>query len=656
MPEIQTLKIKDIISDIKRGYIKIPQFQRDFIWDKKKSASLIDSIIKGYPIGTFIIWKSNISLRTVRNIGNIKLPETPNGDFVQYVLDGQQRITSIFASILGEKVKRESTYEDFSQIYVDLAASKDGEIVYSISKGPNKENYINLETLVFGNLQTLTSYNSKYHAKIQNYRSNIETYPIPIIQIKDIPIDIATEIFTRINVGGKALTIFEIMVAKTFSSEKNFDLSEKYKTFRDRLESVGYGTISSAILLRSISVALLEECKKKQILSIKKERFIEIYPDVINSLELAIDYLKQQFTIPVSDLLPYQDLLVLFSYFFFIHPSKPSIEQTNYLTDLFWRISLTERYTSGTDSKIAQDIKRIKTIANYQLPKYDYSPIQYISKEYIEQNGKFNVSHSYIKAILCILVEQQPRSFDNNSIVNIHNNALKRGNSKNYHHFFPKAFLKKIKVDEYKINHVANITLVDDYLNKRIIGQKSPSVYIKNFIKNPKLKETLQTHLIDLDSDGILQDDFENFFNSRIKRISNQLSFKIIRQDIDIVTKENGNRIIKKNAEYVFTEAGYKINGANEKYVISYKGGKAYGIKENESIIILKDSQATVKVLASLKNYLLNLRNDLLKRGVLINSGDYLIFTKNYKFDSFSAAASIICGSSRNGRKDFTKI
>ena len=107
MPEPQSFLITDLINDVKRGYIKIPQFQRDFIWSKEKAASLMDSILKGYPIGTMILWKTKDTLRSIRNLGGVDLPETPAGDFIQYVLDGQQRLTSIFATLSGAKVRRE---------------------------------------------------------------------------------------------------------------------------------------------------------------------------------------------------------------------------------------------------------------------------------------------------------------------------------------------------------------------------------------------------------------------------------------------------------------------------------------------------------------------------------------------------------------------
>jgi len=95
-PQPQSIAFSNLMHDIEKGLIKIPQFQRDFVWSKEKSAKLLDSIVRGFPIGTFILWKTKESLRTVRNLGDAPLPETPAGDFIQYVLDGQQRLASLF--------------------------------------------------------------------------------------------------------------------------------------------------------------------------------------------------------------------------------------------------------------------------------------------------------------------------------------------------------------------------------------------------------------------------------------------------------------------------------------------------------------------------------------------------------------------------------
>ncbi len=75
-----------LIADIEHGNIKVPQFQRDFVWEISKSAKLIDSVVKGYPIGEFILWKTNEQLRSIRNIGRLNFPEKA-GENIEYVLD-----------------------------------------------------------------------------------------------------------------------------------------------------------------------------------------------------------------------------------------------------------------------------------------------------------------------------------------------------------------------------------------------------------------------------------------------------------------------------------------------------------------------------------------------------------------------------------------
>src|ERR1700734_2057984 len=94
-PDNHNKKYEALFVEIDTGQIKLPMFQREFVWDKEQSAKLIDSILKGFPIGTFIFWKTREELRSYKDVGNHTLPETPEGDYAQYILDGQQRITSL---------------------------------------------------------------------------------------------------------------------------------------------------------------------------------------------------------------------------------------------------------------------------------------------------------------------------------------------------------------------------------------------------------------------------------------------------------------------------------------------------------------------------------------------------------------------------------
>jgi uncharacterized protein with ParB-like and HNH nuclease domain len=213
---------KAIISEIEKGQIKIPQFQRNFVWDLNASARLLDSILKNYPIGTFIFWRTNERLRSIKDIGNIKLPEPKEGEYITYVLDGQQRLTSLYASLKGAKIKREGKHEtDYSKLYVDLMVDGDESIVITDVEGREKNDFISINDLLEGDFELLASYPNLQKEKLKKYLKNIQSYAFSIIEVEDAPIDVATDIFTRINVGGKSLTLFEVMVAKTYDAKES---------------------------------------------------------------------------------------------------------------------------------------------------------------------------------------------------------------------------------------------------------------------------------------------------------------------------------------------------------------------------------------------------------------------------------------------------
>lgn len=94
---MERLSIRKIIDKITSGEIRIPSFQRGFVWEEDDVAFFMDSLFKGYPIGAVLLWRTKEKLVNERNLGHFLLPE-PTKDYpVDYVLDGQQRLTSIFS-------------------------------------------------------------------------------------------------------------------------------------------------------------------------------------------------------------------------------------------------------------------------------------------------------------------------------------------------------------------------------------------------------------------------------------------------------------------------------------------------------------------------------------------------------------------------------
>ena len=224
-PENQNKKYDHLFTEIDTGYVKIPKFQREFVWSKKQTAKLIDSIIKGFPIGTFIFWKTRDELRHIKNIGNAELPQLNIGESVSYVLDGQQRITSLFAVKKGLIITKDSKEIHYKDISIDLSCDPDEDEEVVLSEPVEKGAYISVYDILNGTLTDfLDQYSREEIKKIEIYQKRLTTYDFSTIVINEYPIDIACEVFTRINTGGMELTLFEIMVAKTYDQEKEFDL------------------------------------------------------------------------------------------------------------------------------------------------------------------------------------------------------------------------------------------------------------------------------------------------------------------------------------------------------------------------------------------------------------------------------------------------
>jgi hypothetical protein len=112
----------------------------------------------------------------------------------------------------------------------------------------------------------------------QRVVSSASCYDFSTITIKDYPIDVACDVFTRINTSGKVLTVFEIMVAKTYDETKGFDLAERYEVLRDGsddekecLTAAKFETIPESIIMQCVAAITLRAVRSRDILKIRRE-------------------------------------------------------------------------------------------------------------------------------------------------------------------------------------------------------------------------------------------------------------------------------------------------------------------------------------------------------------------------------------------------
>ncbi len=140
--------------------------------------------------------------------------------------------------------------------------------------------------------------------RIDTYRGPLTAYGFATIVIRDYPLEVACEVFTRINTGGTALTLFEIMVAKTYDEARKFDLAKEYEWLVDNkgeekdLQDAGFETIPESTVLQCIAAHLIKQVRARDILKLDKDDVIDSWPTVKDGIFAAVDYLRTHLRIP----------------------------------------------------------------------------------------------------------------------------------------------------------------------------------------------------------------------------------------------------------------------------------------------------------------------------------------------------------------------
>ncbi len=634
LPKPISMKYTELISKIETGKIKIPQFQRDFVWDLAKSAQLLDSIIKGYPIGTFIIWKTTERLKMVGQLGELVLREPEPNEKVEYVLDGQQRITSLYVALQGETIGK----IDYSKIYIDLEAADDDDIIVTDVSEMNETEYIPFQKLLKSEMYDFLKLFGEDQEKIKlidKYRHHIADYDFSVIEVPDAPIDVATDIFTRINVGGKPLTVYEIMCAKIYDRASEFDLAEKFNQFRDELREVSYDTIPENLPLQLLSLIAKKSCKSSVILGLKKEEVIGNWDIATTAIKSAIDFVRASFGAHNSKLLPYDVLLIPIAYY--IYKTKcvsPTGSHGRYISDMFWRHAIMQRYNNGTEAKLATDI----TIIDNMIENNEYKPAISVdlSEKYLRENGRFRISKGLSKAIICLFLLQRPLRLDcENTKILTDDKELVKGNGKNYHHFFPKAYMRKKGYEDEVVDNIVNIIIVDDYTNKYRIKAKAPSEYIHQFSQeNHRIGVSLSSHLIgDVENFGIASDNYHQFFSKRAEWINQELAKFLCLENEVMADLEDDIEKTDISAKEAYAALWLKLDEALKKQHNPIKINLVSSSRIQTSNII--PSKLDLRFVASAQNQTLScellFRDDAIYNQILTQKKDFesLCDTKN---------------------------
>ncbi len=520
----QAIKLDKLIARIETGDIKIPAFQRGFVWDEEQILELLDSLYRNYPVGSALLWSSNEKLKAARNVAGFAIPERADEYPVNYVLDGQQRLSTIYGVFCRDRkpAAEDSVYKvDHSVFEISFDFQRSIFIPRTDVKDPKRTlplAYLFATDKLFPAMESLEPGDRKL---AQDLYSRFSNYELSVVTISKRGKDEVGTIFERINSTGTALTTLDLMVAWTWSEE--FHLQDEINQLLDTLNSKNFGELSDRVVLQSLGALLSQSTTTKTILSLAPEKVRDSFPTLVASLELAIDALSTQFRVSSLEFLPHQQQLVALSYFYSRIPA-PSVEQLAVLRKWFWMTSFSKRYSAQTDDKMDEDIALFADLAEGKpvtLERYGYSVD---AKTLVRQ--QFTKGSPLVRATLLLLANRGPMDLTNGAAVDV-GTALASYNRKEYHHVFPRAHLKKKNVSAEKANSTCNFCFLPALSNKKI-SSKAPSDYFFTVVPDGARKAILEANLLPLKMDIYKADDLDTFLEQRAQAVIQYLDSLLV--------------------------------------------------------------------------------------------------------------------------------
>lgn len=515
------LSIRDILNQISKGNLRIPAFQRGFVWDAESVAFLMDSIYKGYPFGTIQLWRTKEKLKTEKQFGPFQIFERDAQYPIDYVLDGQQRITSIFGVFQTELEPMDS--DNPFNIYYDLQADENSQDSQFLALNPD-----DVDPVRYFPLNCL--FDTVKYRRATQYLSEDVVEKIDILQsiFKEVKIPSQTLetddktkvaiVFERINRKGVPLDTLQLLTAWTWSEE--FDLPGKFASLAVELEPMGFEDLSdnADLLLKICSAVLTHDNSSKSLIELNGNIVRNRFTEVINGIKGSVDFLKKNLKVEKLSNLPFDQFLIPLSVFFANTGNKHfnyTDEQRKILISWFWKTAIAKRYNSAPGKTINRDISEIIKLKNNDLScRLDHVNCEVTTELFTTNN--FTMNTVLTKTFILILAQNNPRSFLNGSNLTL-SKVLKDYNKNEFHHIYPKAYVNSSgKIHSFNVNCLANFCILSRADNKKI-DCKKPSEYRKDFM--PKnVSEIFDSNFIS--ENELIKDDFDNFIKDRSELLS----------------------------------------------------------------------------------------------------------------------------------------
>ncbi len=520
----QRLQIADIvrhIDDATLGTLNVPEFQRKYVWRASKLADLVDSLWRGYPIGTLLLWESSYdSPRTALGAQGRKL----------WIVDGQQRVTSL-ALLFGKKpywwsdVSQWNKFYERYDILVNIARDKDDLEFGLINPVRRKSSEwlsvrsvlhsTSLSELALQVSDKLGGANrfAEIHEKLQSIRTieNAQLYEI----IVDHELEDVAEIFGRLNTAGTKIRESDIVVALVAAKQQGW-IRQKFDPFLKDLYQKGF-EFDPGVVVRTLAIigngsARLRDVPEK--FWEPSDDFDEHWRKAKEAISIVIKSLMEHGVLS-SDLLPSLNALIPI---FVMRATFP--HDFNFAKALNWLLIATRdgRYSGSATTALDHDTKQVRAKKSFDEAIQDLTSRLSASGTFTPEDFREEYTDKFLRLVLYLTVFNSGAKDWVSQDVRVgfdkEDNELNEGFNPEWHHIFPRKIVKE-SFDSSLVDSIANIAVLNEKAN-RSFSAKPPRQYLKdNNVKSERLDEQA------VPADGLLEvNKFEEFLQLRSEKLA----------------------------------------------------------------------------------------------------------------------------------------
>lgn len=596
---VRSQSICGIVEEIDNKELVLPEFQRDFVWKIEQTLDLFDSLVKKIHIGSLIYGtpKFEIAYRDIDTHGRNEKKNSKQyreaeekrlhtltteeikranemGEPCKLVLDGQQRITSMYRAVKGideiwfipkddeelllncneEKRSLEELLDHFSEHQDERVLSiKLSDVFLNINAHEPRQ----LELFAQSKFaQSLTDESQKkayfniYIDLFQKIRDLLNEGSLVSYFLLNMNMDKFVLFFERSNSKAVALNFIDILVAKIYTG---FKLRDKVREFNNNHE---YELIPE-IPVRAIAYLVSGNCgvhdiDKNFVLQKLTANDFKIYwEDVTKAYENVVEYLRKNWYIYTLKDLPYSNMLLTLTLVAYYQENKTldslNQEQAKFIDWWYWSVSFSKHYTSASNEAIILDTLCLNAV--FGMTETEPRIDKFLSEL---TNPRFKSTADVSE----LVVSRNPIYFgimgllrrENKGIINWMNGEMLASADVDSHHIFPQKYLANQKIDTDLIDRVANRVIISKITNIQI-GKKSPSVYLSVLKKsNSKLEDCLEkccTPSPDKLISGYYDDKYEEFLKERSEKLFSLICEKV--RDHDEWAREYAKKTLSSN-------------------------------------------------------------------------------------------------------------